>query len=268
VGAVEQAIQSYTGLTPDLWGQGQKSDSAEEARNRLNQALQQLGVPGEYAGQAWKQIITLAVRQIAKNGLHTVTVATGNNSSEMIDVEALRAGKWHFENELGVPMSWAERRDQLNMIIGQNPQLAMAMGLNEPINIPVMRDFLLPGMEELKVPFEARREKALDAIRRLLEQQPIINGPENILPSIQPEPFVDDPADASFILAWLNDKQGTRAKDENPQGYQNIVAYGMALTQLPPPMGTAPPMLPPGAPGEPPQPMGPPNPPDAPPMAQ
>jgi hypothetical protein len=259
VAGLEQNIQSYTGLQPSVYGGGEKSNTAEQARIQLNQALMQLGVPGEFAGRGWKDTLTNAIAKVKKYGLKAGAVPMAGGNSELFDIEALRGGNAHFENDPGVPMSWAERRDQVNLIIGQNPVLAHAMGLDDPTNIPVMRDLLLPSMDELQIPGEDRRQKMIETIRELLKQQPIADGP-----SIQPEPYVDDPMDAGLILTWLRSEAGRKEKVDNPAGYANVVAFGMMLSDpmFPMPMGTPPPPpmpeeMPPGG-GKPPKPMGPP----------
>jgi hypothetical protein len=251
MGLLEQNIQSHTGLQPAVYGGGEKAQTAEEARTRLNQALMQLGVPGEYAGLGWKNVLDIAIRKIKKYGLKAGVVAA-NGSAELFDIEALRGGNAHFQNEPGVPMSWAERRDQMNLLIGQNPALASAMGLDNPVNISVLRDFLLPGMEELQIPNEDRRQSVVETIRDLLQQQPVDDQP-----TILPEPMVDDPMDAQLVLDWLRSDAGRKAKKENPMGRQNVVNYGMALSMLPPPIGAPPPMPPVDEKGKP-LPMGPP----------
>jgi len=271
MGLIEQNLQSHTGLLPTVFGGDVGKQTAEEARTKLNQALSQLAVPGEFTGVGWKNTLEIAVKKIKKYGLKAGAIATGNGNSDLFDLGILSNGNAHFDNEPGVPMSWGERRDQLNLIIGQNPAMAHALGLDAPNNIAVLRDFLMPGMDELQIPGEERREKILETIRELVKQQPVGD-----MPTILPEPGVDDPMDAGLVLDWLRGDAGRKAARENAAGRENVRLFGMAMAMLPPPMGTPPPMLEPGpgGPGGPP-PMGPPpggpsgpknGPPSAPPM--
>ena len=46
VGGFISHLESSVGLLPAIYGGGEKSSTAEESRNRLNQAIQQLSVSG------------------------------------------------------------------------------------------------------------------------------------------------------------------------------------------------------------------------------
>lgn len=253
IGLIDGNVQQHTGLLPPVWGGGEKAQTAEETKTRLNQALMQLSVPGEYASIGWITTATNAVKLIAKHAPKGFVVPIPDKqngaTSEMLDLDALRAGKFHFEGEPGIPMSWGEKQAQLNLIIGQNPELAAAMGLNAPMNVPALRDYVLPNMNDLRVPGEDVRDKVIETIQQLLEQQPIEqmgpNGPER-MPSIQPEEFVDDPVvQAEIVREWCLSAQGRKARVDNPAGYSNVVAYGLLLSRM-----AAPPMIP-GPNGEP-----------------
>ena len=244
LGSLEATVQQNLGLLPPVWGGGEKTQTAEDSRNRLNQALMQLGIAGEYATQGWVKVFEKAINLISEHAPKGFAVAN-NGTSEMLDLEALRNGKAHFEGEPGIPRSFAELRDQMDGIIKENPEVAHAMGMDSPINIPVVRDYLLPGMTELRIPQEDERDKVLETIQQLLEQEPIEQmgpfGPE-LAPSIPPEEYVDDPVlDAELVRQWIISPQGRKAKQDRPVNYRNVVAYGLALSKM-----AQPPMLPPG----------------------
>jgi hypothetical protein len=265
VEAMERNVQEHTGLLPAAWGgsSGDGNKTAEQARNDLNQALQQLSIGGEYAGAGWVQIATAAVRLMADFGSRQITVGMGSGAqatSEILDVEALKAGKFYFEADPGIPMSWTERREQLNHIIGQNPELAHALGVDAPENMSVVRDFLLSGMAELHIPNEDLYEYVYDTIRQLLEQQPAPGGvdpmtgmPGEETSSLPPDEFVDHAAVADIANRWLiSPQKGGKERLNNPPGFQNVVLWARehAMMTLPPPgMGPAG-MGPPPGPGE------------------
>ena len=239
--AVDQNIQMTSGLDPTIYGQIEKHATAEAARNALNQAVAMLAPNGENIAQGFAELFTKAIRMIERMSTEDFPISgkdvTGSQFHEIVDLEALQNGRWHIEAEVGVPMSWAERRSQLNEIITQNPELAKALNLDQPINVPVVRDYLLPGMNELRVPQEDMREKVLATIQELLQMEPI-SGPDGMpMPSIEPEVFVDTPEMAGIVHAWLVSAAGRREAAENIPGYQNVVLYGMALADLggPPP---------------------------------
>jgi hypothetical protein len=243
IAGVDSQVQNNTGLLPPVYGGGERQPTAEGQRTVLNQALMQLGVAGEYAGYGWADVLTKAVRQIAKHAPRSFAVSIpgkGSNpaTSEMLDLEALRNGKWKLEPQPGVPMSWAERQQAIEGIIKENPAVAHAMGLDLPINAPVVRDYMLPGLQELRVPNEDLRDKVIRVIiPELLQGQPIIGPDGQPQPSVMPEEFVDDPGQcAELAHEWLNSPPALKMR--NTPGYANVVAWGMAQAakvQPPPP---------------------------------
>lgn len=254
-------VEAHLGLLPVVYGGGEKSSTAEESRNRLNQAIQQLSVAGALAQQFWTDAYYLAIRMIAEKSPVPMEISTGKGkdaSVQAIDPEELRAGRIRIIGHPGVPMSWAERRDQLNQIITQNPEMAQQLGLLLAENAPVVKDYLLTGMDDLQLPDDNAWQKTLDTIQLLLSQEPVeMNG--RLMPSFEPEPFVVQPGpEADRILAWLVSPPGRELGKKKTPGYQNVVAYGMLCAELaappppaPPPEGEAQQPPPPGELAEP-----------------
>lgn len=232
----DQYIQLLSGLKPEIFGAGEKQATAEAARNALNQALAMLSPAGELMSQGYAEMYRKAIDLILQNAATDFQVSVknpdGSRVTEMVDIRALKDGHFQIEAEAGVPMSWAERRTQLNEIITQNPALAQAMSLDQPINLPVVRDYLLSGMGELRVPQEDMREKVLAVIQLLLEQQPIENPDGSLSSSILPEDFVDKPEMSGIVHAWCLSPGGQAAREKNPAGYRNVVLHGQALEIL------------------------------------
>lgn len=246
--AVESNVQLHTGLLPTAWGGGEKASTAEESRNRLNQALQQLSIHGVFAGQFWMELFTLAVYMTAKNAAGDFSVSVsgknGLTTSEIVDIQALNDGQFEFQAEVGIPMTFAERKDQLNQIITQNPDLAKAMQLDSRNNLPIVRDALLTGMSELQVFGEDEWQNTLDKIQQLIEEQPTQGPDGSEQPSQQPEEFVTNYAtEADNVRQWLLSEQGRQAKREKPMGWRNVVLYGLLCNNLanPPAPAGAPP---------------------------
>ncbi len=250
--AVQENLQQGSGMLPAVFGGGERQATAEATRTQLNQALMQLGIPGEMASLGYADIHLRACKQIAKYAPKGFRVQVPDDnqgmSSEMLDIEALREGNYHFESEPGIPMSFSEKRDQLNQIITQNPDLAQSMGLHDLTVAPAVRDYLLPNMPEIRGLNENVRDKVRERIQLLLEGEPIPSpdGQSPAMPSIQPEDYVDDPAQhAELVREWLNDKPGRKASADpaKEKGYQNVVAYGLQCSQkaVPPPPPAPPP---------------------------
>lgn len=235
--AVETNVQLHTGLLPTAWGGGEKASTAEESRNRLNQALQQLSIHGVFAGQFWMDVFMLAVQMTAKNAAGDFSVSVsgknGLTTSEIVDIQALQDGQYEFQAEVGIPMTFAERKDQLNQIITQNPDLAKAMQLDSRTNLPIVRDALLTGMSELQVFGEDEWQNTLEKIQQLIEEQPMQGPDGSQQPSQQPEEFVTNYAtEADNVRQWLLSEQGRQAKREKPMGWRNVVLYGLLCSNL------------------------------------
>ena len=286
---IEKAIQSQTGLNPAVFGQlSEGRKTAEEYRLSLNQALQQLGPPGEYMKLGWIRATTNGVKQLIRYAPKNIEVSVqqgGETVSEMLDFEAMRNGNCHFESvHAGVPQTFADERDAVQQLVQQNPDQAASMGTNQPSNVGVMKDYF--GLHRLKTPLEDVRQRTLDIIQRLLDDgangagpitEPMPDGSMMELPSIPPRGFVDDHTTmAQLVREWLNDAPGQKADTDNPQGYANVVAYGKAQERAamrkmmeqaqgqPPPVdqkdkpGKAPPLNRPGSIGTGPEGEGPP----------
>ncbi len=238
---IEKAIQAQTGLNPAVFGQlSEGRKTAEEYRLSLNQALQQLGPPGEYLKLGWVMATTNAIKQLERHAPKNINVSVsqgGETVSEMLDFEALRAGNWHFESvHAGVPQTFADERDAVQQLVKESPDFAASIGVNQPVNVGWVKDHF--GVSGLKTPMEALRQKILDTIQQLLEdglngagpvEEQMVDGSVMELPSVPPEEFVDDyQVVAQMVKEWMVDAAGQKAKTANPAGYANVRAYGKA----------------------------------------
>jgi len=251
VAALESSVQDQSGLQPRVWGGSTGTSTrmtAEQARLDLNQALMQLGTPGVFMTRAWTGATTNAVKQLEKYSARNMVVPIGKGgdaASAMLDFDALREGNWHFEGHPGIPQTFAERRDAMQELVHQAPELAARLGIDQPSNIGALKDYL--GLPDLKVPGEDLRQKTLETIQELLQGEAVQEiSPDGVpiwIPSIPPEEFVDDPMIvAQLVREWLVGAQGRKARTDNPTGYQNVKAFGMAQERLiPPPPGEMPP---------------------------
>ena len=246
---IDYTAQQHTGLTPPVFGANEKDPTAEGARLRIQQALMQNAPIGELHAQAYVELVTKCVHLVAEHAEGLPTIETPDGPVPMFDVEKLRGGRFKFEAEVGVPMSWAEKTDMLGSIIKQNPEVAAAMDLDKPYNAGAVRDYLLPGMNDLKVANENYQKAVNDRIQKLLKGAPVEGPDGSLTPSIPVQQFVDNNAVfASLIQQWCNDDSGIKAAEENPNGFANVVAHGMAqLAAAQPPM--PPPEAPPAEPG-------------------
>ena len=262
INRVVENTQNVLGLMPSVWGGQSEQKTAMGQRMEISQGLMQLGVPGEMASQGYIGMYSLGCKLIAKYMPEGFPVPVPEDqqgmTSEMIDLDALRAGKYHFEADPGMPMSRAEMVEMLNGIIQENPQITQAMGLNSPLAAATIREYLLPGMPDIPDPLRDVRDKVIERIQLLLKQSPVPGQPDPMtgqpgppMPSILPEDFVDDPSmHADMVREWLNTGAGRKASSDpaRAEGYQNVVAYGLLCSNkasTPPPPPPPPPPQPP-----------------------
>lgn len=249
VAALEANIQTHLGLFPNVYGggSGKGNQTAEQARNDLNQALMQLGAHGQMMSNFWTDLYPVAIKELIDNTPIPISVNNEDGGSEMLDIEALKGGEFYFEGEPGVPRSWAERKDALQQLVQQNPQMTHALGIDDPTNIDKVADYY--DLPDLDRPGQEARDKIQEVLEQLLQGTPV-QGPPSMgmdgmpmppqqLPSIPFEDFVIDPALAVTVAKdYLNSKP-IRKKFGTP-GYANVVAWGLqaqdkAAAMAPPP---------------------------------
>lgn len=237
---VKENVESHTGVLPSIFGAGAPTQTAEQARNQLNQALMQLGTTGEFMIEGWREIHKMGIDEYIRNSPGGDMVG-----AEVIDIEAIKGGKYHLEGEIGIPRSFAERKDELKALVMQNPQLAQALAVDHPINAGAVRDYLdLPDLED---PTDDARQAVLDLIKKLLEgqamQQPGPDGAPMDTPSLPFDDLVYDPQQTLDLMRfWAQSPAGRKL--EGTPGYQNVMAMMRQIKQIlmppPPPPGAAP----------------------------
>src|SRR5262249_6858652 len=123
----------------------------------------------------------------------------------------------------------------LNLWNGMNP---LFMGVaSEPSNLETI--FRYMGTQGIEVPGEDQRKKTAKDIEQLVQQQPVptgqpdMNGKPIMVPSIQPDPDIDDLNVAGQTAKkWLISDSGLEARESNPAGYANVLAYSKACSQM------------------------------------
>jgi hypothetical protein len=234
------------GIQPEIWGGGEPGGTAREAEIRKNAALAQLGTTWMFMRKGWEKAKLNGVRQLAKYGPGIV-----REGQLMVDLTELMEGGWHFEADEAIPASWGQMRDLIMFMMEKPSEVLQAWGFNRPENISRNKAFL--GMNGYYTPGEDDAEKVTDTIQKLLKEQAIEkpgqNGaPPDVQPSIQPDAFEDNAQlVVQLVQGWCQSKAGRKEKEQNPEGYKNVVAWGKAYFTLanpaPPPVPPAPPKL-------------------------
>ncbi len=266
------------GITPQIYGGGGVEQTAYATNLKRNQAMLQLSMYADAARQYWCDVTYNSVMLMAQhsNGRVPSPFAPRKESEYIDNIEDILNGGFHFEAADSMPMSWVERREQLNEVLKNlagNPAVLTQLGFLEPSNIEQIQDELM-GMPDWKIPYEDAYLKLNATIRDLLKGQPTQQPapppppPPPGMPPMPPAPPMDIPSIpvddwddhgwmANAMGEWLDSETARSARVSNPGGFANCVAWWKAQKGLsmPPPMPGGPP--PPGGPGGPPPGPGP-----------
>jgi hypothetical protein len=234
--AMQVRGENITGILPAIYGGEGPSQTAHEAEMKRNQALQQLNIPWDEIRGYWARIYQKGVKQLAKYGTQ-IEMAPGDAKmgfpADKIDVANLSMEGWHTEAEEAFPMTYGQRRDQLNLDMQGGPELLQMLGWTHPANQSAIQE--LRGFPGFVNPGADLHEYLKIRVRELLKgapiQQPDPNtGQIQTVPSVQPDPFIesDHNSAAEIIRWWCYSPAGRNAQRTNPQGFENVKAYGLA----------------------------------------
>jgi hypothetical protein len=236
---LREHLAENIGITRTLFGGALPGDrTAHEAEIMKNQAMMQLSEPWQNMRDGWADAARNAIIQMALHSGGRIPSADGSDSEvEEIELEDLLNGGWYIRTEESMPMSWSERRSWIGKFLENQPpeMIAQVVGLGSPDNIPSIQETW--GLTNWKIPMSDARDKVLDTIRMLLRGEPIKevapDGTIQLMPSIPIDEFEDDHQfSANEIKQWAQTKDGREAKQTNPLGYANVIAWGKAHQML------------------------------------
>lgn len=232
---IREMGRDINGVRPELSGGGQMANTFREAMQRKNQALMQFNPPFAEIQDCISKASENGVRELARFGSGAVAVPpeqdNGLNRSEVVDVAMLQESGWHVEAEESVPMTFGEKAERMAQIVSENPQLSTMLGVDHPMNVEKVHQMF--GVEDFYKPGANERAKVLNVIQRLLSEVSMqsidpMTGMASEGPSVMPDEFEDKDHVffADMVRAWCNSSVGERAREENPEGYRNVVLYG------------------------------------------
>lgn len=236
--------QFLTGAFPALFGGDTgANDTASGIAIQRNQALGRIG-------RAWRRLqVFLAntdakiVKCFAANRTEDVNMpkkgASGDYENDTIALEDMQGNVTAYPEIDGqYPVLEADVRSLLlNLWNGNNPLFVSVA--SDPDNMENI--FRYMGTKGIQVPGEQQRKKTYKDIEQLAQSAPVPepqgqvgqDGQPIMLPSIQPDPNVDDLNIAGQTAKkWLISDAGLAVRDSNPPGYANVLAYSKACTQL------------------------------------
>lgn len=241
VGNMFNVGREISGVLPAIFGGDEGTQTAREAIQRRNQALQSLGLPWTGMRAAWKGAYENGLKCVIKHKTQ-VLKRFGLSDFDMQEMDDLldedgRLNGFSVFIEEQIPVTWGAIRDAVMQILQTNSLPVWHLtGLDHPGNASRIQDAL--GMTDWVTPGSAVRDYIMDWLRTLIQTQPIlgqdpITGEPILQPSEPINDFAVDPAVAIAIIKdWMLGDEGRSTKDNNPQGWQNVMAGAMAWKRL------------------------------------
>ena len=236
--------QMFAGVPPQVYGGSGDPNVATFGgqQQQLNTALGKLNIYWDNLREEHAAADELAVRCAKQNitdDLRQVILEKGsefrNNYVRLDDLE----GNVHAypDTDQGFPITAAELRQRwmdLMQAAAHNP-LAQAI-FDDPTNQEQAASAL--GVPSMVIPGAAMRAKVLQIIDRLLQSQPIpiLDGRTGlpngqVKPSILPDKDIDDFTVLKQVVRQYC-QENSDLPDNNPSGWQNILAYLTAAVAL------------------------------------
>jgi hypothetical protein len=243
--------QFITGIFPALSGTGLEGAVQETARGFERQIQKSMGRVALYYRRQrslHQRTMDLAVREFANAQQTEASLSVPGKKSKKINPIAIRKGNFHIypEADEGLPISAQDKREQLDAFT-VNPAIAPSMQLIE--NQMYVRR--VKGFSDYVIQGEDAWNKQAKEIEDLLSTGPLppdsdavsmaLAGgqkPPDPMPSIAVGPLDNDPVEFQKCVSWANSDEGLEAKEENPEGFENVVLHALAhkaRMPMPPP---------------------------------
>ena len=245
---LDQDAEFVVGDQPTISGKSFESGTRTlgEYNSSYQKSLARLRLLYDYVTDWWTSVVDKGVNamenDIKEYGDAENTVIKNQGQFENIKVEKKDlSGSASIlqETSENFPISSDQKMGMLMQLIQlQNPMVESVVG--HPENAHIITEAF--GFPELYIPGEAQRFKALVAIKKLLKVEPSedptkqsqpIEGPNGeIIPTLQPDPLVDDEeVQIAVFKYFLSSEKGMQILDTNPMGYANCKGYLDLMTK-------------------------------------
>lgn len=254
---VQELGQQVSGALPSLFGgQVEGSRTASEYSMSRAQAMQRLQNNWKIFTVWWKEIfskvVPMYIKELQEDERDVQKTEAGtffNTYIRKAETEG-KIGKIELESNENIPLTWSQQKDTIMQLL-ENPNPEIARTITDPRNIKNLQDAI--GLTNFTIPGEDDREKQLDELKQLAIGTPIpIDEMGNMQSSIPIEPTVDDHSiHATVCRGFLVGEAGRQLKEDNPEGYHNILLHMQEHMQLIAPINPQPEPTKGGSPVEP-----------------
>jgi hypothetical protein len=225
--------QEITGVRPELSGGGVPTQTFREAKQRKDQALQQLAPQAQQMQDAAASVAENLVKLRAKYGSGTVKAQNPSaygSKTDIADIAELKESGWHAEADDNFPMTLADRRDAVWAMLKEfPPEVQQALSILDPMNISIICELLqIAGFESA---VEEQKQKTLADVKLILAGQ-----------DLQPDEYDNHVLADGLLQKWLVANQ--KEKNANPARFAAVEKFQQAQHQMAqPPVPPPPPPL-------------------------
>jgi len=238
--------QMASGALPSLFGgQLEGSKTASEYSMSRAQALQRLQNVWKQMTMWWKdvygKVVPMYIKELKEDERSVEQDEQGNFVNVFVKIAELQGkiGRVELEANENLPITWSQRKDvYMKLLEVQNPLIMQA--LTSPENIKNLVEAI--GLDDFIVPGEEDRQKEYEEIRLLLNSTPIPQPPSNedIMMAMEhgqePQPIEAPSVEIDYDLdnhqlaadidrTWAVSPAGRLAKEDNPEGYKNVLLH-------------------------------------------
>lgn len=227
--------QIFGGSDPNIQTKGGQEQALNTALGRLKQFVNQM------RGEAARCARISVKCSIDNMDEEMKIVEQGDMQDSYQTVRLLKAelnGDFFTSPETaeGFPATYEQIQQRvMTLLTSKTPVEALTTILSDPDNAATVARYVLP--DEMTLPGDEQRAKVKKVLNRLAQSKPIEGPPDQqtgapvALPSILPEPGVDDPTVCSALAKkWL--LKNFDQESTNPGGYNNILAYLKVCSQM------------------------------------
>jgi hypothetical protein len=247
--SLDTDAQFATGDFPSIYGgSGKGSQTLGEYTASQGRALNRLSLIWKLYSNFWGKLTEKAIRTFINDMKEDERFARKTGPSSFINVWIRKSdlegkvGSVEPDPNSSLPLSWNQKQEQIFKLLQLNSPEIMGV-FSHPENAGVVSRYL--GFPELYIPNNDARNKQLNENTLLLEGQPIqqplideLTG-QPAIDQLTGQPMVDEsipptstiPVDPELDnhqiefetgLAWINSEQGQDAKQNNPEGFNNL----------------------------------------------
>lgn len=225
---IEKVTQFVMGTYPSVFGgaMAEGGGTAREYEMAKSSALQRLSTTWNIIQYWFADLMGKSVKSFAQNMLDDESFVKSSGANFM----NVWIRKVEMSGDIGdimpevsetLPVSWTQKRDVLmNLMNMKDPNLGAVF--THPENASLIASLL--GLPELYIPGDDDRNKQLEEIAQLIQQQPMPGPMGQMISSVPVTPELDaHPVEAEICRAWLKSEIGQSMK--GTPGYANVLAH-------------------------------------------